>query len=182
METLLPEELTELADEYGIEIPPGLHRRFIIRELLETILEESETNVDEDFFNVEEVPEDTDLPISYNETKISAVLRNPQWLYVYWDFNSERLQTLQGVELEISYFSDENARNGEDRYFEEVPLEEREFNCLLQGDFDFVRVALYEKGNRSWLFPMWYASPRETPKSASGIPPTKFRRFYAFPE
>lgn len=167
LETLLPEELSELADEYGIEIPPGLHRRFIIRELLETILEESEKDTDEDFFDMEEVSPQSDLSESYNETVISAVLRNPRWLYVYWDFNLDQLQALKGVELEVSYFFQENARYGEEHYFVEVPTEEREFNCLLQGDFNFVRVTLFEKGNRSLA--LAFSNTVRIPKGNSAI-------------
>ena len=149
LETLLPEELSELADEYGIEIPPGLHRRFVIRELLETILEEAEGNDEEEFFNYNEIPAKTNLPLSYNETVIFAVLRSHQWLHVYWDLNTDLARRLEGIELEISYFEAENPQRSEEHFFVDVPLNEREFNCLLQSDFNFVRVALFEKGRRS---------------------------------
>ena len=87
LESISTMDLISLANEYGIDIPDNLDRRFIIEELLDTALEMEQDGKT----NKEELVENSalsisqELPVSYNETKISAILRNPGWAYVYWD-------------------------------------------------------------------------------------------------
>ena len=89
LETLTSSQLIELADEYGIDIPDDLNRRFIIVELLEVAKE-----IDENLNYKETIKETdeaanlvTELPEGYNETKIDILLRNPVSIFVYWDFS-----------------------------------------------------------------------------------------------
>ena len=96
LETLAFKDLIKLADEYGVDVPQDLDRRFLIAELLELAQEESNANdlqmiiTDDDEEN-----EEINLPANYNETKIAAILRNPAWLFVFWnisEFDMNRLK------------------------------------------------------------------------------------------
>ena len=87
LESMSTVDLITLADDYGIDIPDNLNRRFIIGELLETA--EELKNKQSDNNDVQTTDEDSPvpdfLPESYNTTEICAILRNPVWAYVYWD-------------------------------------------------------------------------------------------------
>lgn len=87
LETLSSADLILLADKYGIDIPEDLSRRFIIAELLDMA---RETREDErlDLTITGETLEETELPVSYNETVVCAVHSNPVWLYVFWDISA----------------------------------------------------------------------------------------------
>ena len=77
LETLPSADLISLADEYGIDIPENLNRRFIIGELLE--VEEDFDHRDQDNFSdsVHGVAPVTQLPNTYNETQIYVVFVFP---------------------------------------------------------------------------------------------------------
>ena len=90
LETLSSADLNDLAEEYGIDIPEDLTRRFVIAELLEAAVEDERARASD----LRDIPgaaaesvsnKALDLPSSYNENRITAVLRNPAWCYVYWD-------------------------------------------------------------------------------------------------
>ncbi len=95
LETLSTADLLQLAEEYGIDIPEGLNRRFIIGELLEietwsrNHLSDNPALDDGDL-----VPVPEPLPETYNETTITILLRDPQWVHVYWDIQSNLLSGL----------------------------------------------------------------------------------------
>lgn len=97
LETLSTTDLMNLADTYGIDIPEGLNRRFIIGELLDLAEENRVDSVKDallletEFINSPEV-----LPETYNETQISILLRDPGWIFVYWDFHSSLYNTTMG--------------------------------------------------------------------------------------
>lgn len=92
LETLSTADLLELAEEYDLDIPEQLNRRFIISELIEIADELNEQNDDDIEENIENVETTQDLPFSYNETTIDVVLRNPAWAYVYWDISASDIQ------------------------------------------------------------------------------------------
>ncbi len=92
LETLSTADLIELADEYDLDIPEQLNRRFIISELLEIADELNEQTTDDFEGNEESIETTRELPFSYNETTIDVVLRNPAWAYVYWDISASDLQ------------------------------------------------------------------------------------------
>lgn len=110
LESLSSVDLVSLADEYGIDIPENLTRRFIIGELLEAAEEANEKNF-ADLQENDSAAIAKELPLSYNETQISVVMRNPVWCYVYWDIKETDLRAIQSVPsfitmlLRISFFS-----------------------------------------------------------------------------
>jgi hypothetical protein len=87
LETLSSADLILLADEYGIDIPEDLSRRFIIAELLD-IAREMQEDEGAGLAITGEALEEWELPLSYNETAVCAVHSNPVWLYVFWDISA----------------------------------------------------------------------------------------------
>jgi hypothetical protein len=78
---LTTRELVKLANQSGIDLPPGLDRLFIIRELLDNTFEEPP----------EEKPDvkTVMLPKQYQITYMEALPRDPQWVYVCWELKAQ---------------------------------------------------------------------------------------------
>jgi hypothetical protein len=136
LESMVSADLVALADEYGIDVPENLNRRFIIAELLETAAELDDEN-ENTMVLVEsaELPQ-AELPKSYNETSVTAILRNPVWLYIYWDISEKDLDFIHSTPgcqpaLNIVIFDSENKRVPEDCFIMPVALDEREQYVLL---------------------------------------------------
>lgn len=100
LETLSFSDLSNLADEYGVEVPENLNRNFLIAELLELAEDTSDTTENMIIASEEERDEIVDLPQNYNETQISCVLRNPVWGFVFWNISDA--DSLQIKEEETS--------------------------------------------------------------------------------
>ncbi|GHV95397.1 hypothetical protein AGMMS50293_17170 [Spirochaetia bacterium] len=84
LESLSTEELVKLADNFGVDIPFGLERIFIIEELLELALEDeygpgNDLGVHPDFL------EAAALPKQYNISYIEVMIRDPLWVFVFWE-------------------------------------------------------------------------------------------------
>jgi hypothetical protein len=102
LESLTSAELVKLADFYGLDIPPGLDRLFIIEELLEiapdgegreeqgpTDCERGSLVMDTGF--LESVP----LPKQYNITFIEVMVRDPLWAFVFWEIKAFDRETFE---------------------------------------------------------------------------------------
>ena len=148
LETLPSADLISLADEYGIDIPENLNRRFIIGELLE--VEEDFDHRDQDNFSdsVHGVAPVTQLPNTYNETQIYVVLRNPVWICVFWDLKQDDIASIQrssqfvSLNLRISFFEEKNSDKVLDRFSVPVSLSDRERYILIQPGYKVLRVDL----------------------------------------
>lgn len=98
LETLTNSELIKMADNLGIDIPPGLDRIFIIRELLEA---DADLTPDNSVFSqgalindvslIEPVP----LPKQYNINYIEILLRDSLWAFVYWEIKSHDQESFE---------------------------------------------------------------------------------------
>lgn len=158
LETLSSADLIAIADDYGIDIPDNLNRRFIIGELLE-IGEELEQEESSSGAMVEDEtaePELSDeLPLTFNETEIQIVLRNPAWAYVYWDISSADLKSLENGSfnnssfskfshfvLRVSYFESEDDLNPVDFFDVKIDKSTRAQYILLENGRKFFRVDL----------------------------------------
>jgi hypothetical protein len=115
LERLTTGELAALAESQGIDIPPGLERGFIIEEILEAfsgdffdtfvngVSAEQTTALEEKRF-LEPVP----LPKQYNLTYIDIIIRDPLWVYAFWEIRNtdretfERNAEFQGYYLKVS--------------------------------------------------------------------------------
>ncbi|MGI5174624.1 DUF4912 domain-containing protein [Treponema sp. OMZ 840] len=154
LETLSSADLNDLADEYGIDIPEDLTRRFIIAELLEAAAEHRKSKTSDLYekLGTEGTENGTDirpeLPFSYNENKITAVLRNPAWCYVYWDIKkSDFSKTTKDKAfikfiLRISYFRKSDDINASDIFDISVENADRDQYILLSSHAHMLRVSL----------------------------------------
>ena len=87
LESLSTGELIKMADNYGIDIPPGLERIFIIEELLEYA--NTEVPQPEDDLKINPAnPETVLLPKQYNISFIEVIIRDPLWAFVFWEIKS----------------------------------------------------------------------------------------------
>lgn len=143
LETLPSADLIALADDFGIDVPENLNRRFIIGELLEV----AEDLADDDLAEVSQ-EETVASAETYNETVISAVLRNPVWLFVYWDVNkslilSVRASTrVRSLSLRVSMFTKDSLEVAADSFDVPITIEDRNRYVLLPLGFGSVRVDL----------------------------------------
>ena len=105
LETLSFSDLVRLADEYGVDVPEDLDRRFVIEELLEIVEEEANTPDEEMIIAAGDNPETAEiLTGNYNETQVSGVLRNPAWLFVFWNISDAdiiKLKDIPGCSLKL---------------------------------------------------------------------------------
>ncbi len=147
LETLSTADLISLADEYGIEIPPNLNRRFIIAELLEAVEDTDEGSSDDLLDDKHNFKYYDELPKSYNETHIGALMRNPVWAFVYWDIRTTDLQEITqtksflGLVLRVSLFSEEQDTPS-DSFEVSVSMDNREQYILLPAHESLFRIDL----------------------------------------
>ncbi|MGI5077722.1 DUF4912 domain-containing protein [Treponema maltophilum] len=153
LETLSSADLNDLAEEYGIDIPEDLTRRFVIAELLEAAVEDERARASD----LRDIPgtaaesvsnKALDLPSSYNENRITAVLRNPAWCYVYWDIKhsdfsaATKESSFKSFVLRISYFKKESDKSPCDVFDISVEDEDREQFVLLSSGSCMLRADL----------------------------------------
>jgi hypothetical protein len=117
LERLSTFELKDLAEHFNIALPDGLERIFIIDDLLEYApcltlyrngreLRQSENSM----FKEDEGQgfEPADLPQQYNITYVEAIIRDPLWVYVFWEIRTadrrhfEKLGDFNGYFLQVS--------------------------------------------------------------------------------
>lgn len=149
LESLSTSDLLLLADDYGIDIPDNLDRRFIIGEILEAAEEFSSprgTEIKVNLSDEEEIP-DT-LPMSYNDTKIYAVLRNPAWVFVFWDIKESEKDAVtgdpgfEGFFLRSIFFDSPEAEKCSDSFDIQVSLESNEQYVLVPNGKRYFMVQL----------------------------------------
>jgi hypothetical protein len=86
LEKLTTYELLVLADSQGIDIPLELERNFIMEEILDGISDHDRFSEEETRFLEEaDIPEPVDLPKQYNITYIDIIVRDPLWVYAFWE-------------------------------------------------------------------------------------------------
>jgi len=147
LEKLSFSDLVQLADEYGVDVPEDLDRRFLIAELLE-LAEESNNKEDEMIISSEENNQQPFvLNGNFNETQVSCVLRNPAWLFVFWNLNDSdyaKINDAPGKNLKLRICSYENAEASKpDEAFEvQTPSQSQEQYVLLPKGKKFIKVEL----------------------------------------
>ena len=147
LEKLSFSDLVQLADEYGVDVPEDLDRRFLIAELLE-IAEESNNKEEEMVIatdNDEQQP-----PIfcgNFNETQVSCVLRNPAWLFVFWNLNSNDAAKISedpssSLRLRICSLTDPKDLKPEEAFEVQTPSQSQEQYVLIPKGKKFIKVEL----------------------------------------
>ena len=95
LESLSTGELAELADRNGLDIPPGLERVFIIGELLELDRYDrrNSENGEADYAGLSMPPGEfimpTALPDQYGMSHIEVLIRDPLWVFVFWEVKKQ---------------------------------------------------------------------------------------------
>ena len=150
LETLSMTDLVRLADDYGIDIPEGLNRRFIIGELLEVSSDESADRADTGaLVETEFVVSPDALPETYNENQITVLLRDPGWIFVCWDFQTNLIAALTGnthfesLFLRVNFLSGTKPAQTTDFFDVDVGLADRKWYIHLSGHAPSCRVDLY---------------------------------------
>ncbi|MCL2600620.1 MAG: DUF4912 domain-containing protein [Treponema sp.] len=100
LESLSTGELAELADSNGLDIPPGLERVFIIGELLElerAAAKPEAKDADPDA-PTGEPSEYAVLPEQYGMTYVSVLIRDPLWVFAFWEVRKQAREDAQPKE------------------------------------------------------------------------------------
>ena len=151
LETLSSADLISLADEYGIDIPDDLNRQLIIGDLLEFAEEINDSLTKQESIQISDGTPETscELPKSYNETRIDAIVRNPVSLFVWWDFNENELRSLHAsktsVRLCVCFFDSKDEEKPADSFDIQINLNDREQFVLNQNRKKFVRLDLIKE-------------------------------------
>lgn len=184
LETLAFKDLVKLADEYGVDVPQDLDRRFLIAELLELAQEESNaSDLQMIITDDDEENEEINLPANYNETQIAAILRNPAWLFVFWNISEFDMNKIkhQKETLHIkvnTYKKSENSMIA-DSFEVQVLDESQEQYVLLPKGIDFVKIELLAcKVNSQET--MAISSEIKVPKTSSWINELNFAKDNSF--
>ena len=154
LETLSFSDLKKLADEYGVDVPEDLDRRFLLSEILE-IAEESRHDKDAAMIISlgNDVNQSTNLPDGYNETHISCVLRNPVWIFAFWDISDTDMNMLKALPdyslgLRVCILSSETDLTPEEVLDIELPNGVNEQYVLIPAGKSFLRIELvYTSGS-----------------------------------
>jgi len=88
LESLSTGELIRAADTYGIDIPAGLERIFIIEEILESANQDEEQEAKEEIAVNPSYSEAVLLPKQYNISYVEVIIRDPLWAFVFWEIKS----------------------------------------------------------------------------------------------
>lgn len=154
LETLSFSDLVKLADEYGVDVPEDLDRRFLIGELLELSEENSHGEEQKMIISSGEGScQEVNLPKTYNETQISCVLRNPVWAFVFWDVSETDLNMLRQIpdfkiSLRVCILASKNDLTPQEVFEIEIPKGVNEQYVLLPSGKDYMRVELvYSSGS-----------------------------------
>ena len=174
LETLSFSDLKKLADEYGVDVPEDLDRRFLLCELLE-IAEESRHDKDAAMIISLEnsLNQSTNLPEGYNETNISCVLRNPVWAFVFWDISDTDLNMLAALpdyslSLRVCILNSETELSPQECFEIDIPSGVNEQYVLIPSGKSFIRIELvYTSGaNREVLA---FSPVISVPKGSSNV-------------
>ena len=107
------EQLIELSNRSNVLVTPGVDKDTLINILIDAYDEDrserEELNnlaiqMESRKFSIcmdEEIDLDTEddleLPLRYNETKITVLLRDPSWIFCYWDLEDKKLAEVENT-------------------------------------------------------------------------------------
>jgi hypothetical protein len=114
LEGLSIQELVAIAERYDIDIPPDIDWNFVIEVLLESNLESDAEEKDRNSFVETAIPGAVPLPTHYNITFIDVVMRDPFWVFAFWEIKEQDKETCEGVPGFGGYFLRVVPVDGED--------------------------------------------------------------------
>lgn len=100
LESLTTHELLALADSVVLDVPPGLDRIFIIEELIAVGQEPplGDDLTDDEIAKTDLIKDDSEavlLPTQYNITFMNVMIRDPLWVFVFWEVKLHDKETLE---------------------------------------------------------------------------------------
>jgi len=143
------EQLIEISNRSSILVTPGVDKDTLIGILLDAYeedrVEREELNnlaiqMESRKFSISQdeeidlgMDDDLELPLRYNDTGIKVLLRDPSWIYCYWDLEDKKAEEIENtpdfkglllriVELDGGEYSDDNILD----YFD-VPIKPVDF-------------------------------------------------------
>jgi len=128
LESLSTDELIKKADSYGIDIPAGLERIFIIEEIMEAAGAGKQT-VGDDIQENPSYSEASLLPKQYNISFVEVIIRDPLWVFVFWE--------VKGHDKEMH----ENADDFKGYCLRIIPLDEKGNEFETKEDYYSVSVS-----------------------------------------
>jgi hypothetical protein len=154
LESLSTTDLVALADEFGLDIPEGLNRRFIIGELLEIATESAHDSDSGALAETEFTAPPDALPESYNETKITVLVRDPGWVFVCWDFQMNLFTAItenhqfESFFLRVNSLSSAKPAKVTDFFDVDVGTHDRKWYIHLSRTDEICRVDLYSRNTQ----------------------------------
>lgn len=146
LQTLSTDNLFELADQYGLFLSADLARHLLIGELLE--LDDDRLNGDGLAESDAAVHRQTDISDSYNMTEIRAVLKDPLWFFVFWDFHHRMFTDLTAAKgfafflLRVHSLDPADTKKSLDSFDVQVPVSDRKRYVHVSFDEYLHRVDL----------------------------------------
>ncbi|MCL2196157.1 MAG: DUF4912 domain-containing protein [Treponema sp.] len=175
LESLSTDELIKMADENGIDIPFALERIFIIEELLELFNTDKKEN-SKDLEPSPTYPETAVLPKQYNISFIDVIIRDPLWVFTFWEVKSHDREVHENAAGFIGYCLrviplDENGKESPDDNSFTVPVDIEDCARYL---------GLAEHSSLDWKSPAagCYAVKLEAMRGKSLLPIASSKPFY----
>ncbi len=144
LETLSSTDLIALSDDFGVDVPENQTRYYVISEILNS-LEEQSTEV---LAQAEPSNSIIELPFTYNENKVVAVLRNPAWCYITWDFKHETFlscttnEEFESFIIRLSYHADAHTDEVTEAFDIQLHADDREQFILIASEYPSFHTSL----------------------------------------
>ncbi len=143
------QQLLDISKRGNIPVTPGVDKGALVHEILEAL--EEERNEREELNNLailmesrkfsifrdEDLDlgqdEDLDLPLRYNETGITLLLRDPSWVFCYWDLADQKARSMAadssfaGLFLRVVELNSREWSEAEVRDFFDIPVTFNDF-------------------------------------------------------
>jgi hypothetical protein len=154
LEGLTTQELINIADRFDIDIPPDLAWNFIIEALLDIEMED-------DVQPLLDIPLSgaVPLPERYNITFINVLIRDPMWVFAFWEIKRQDRESIEnspdfdGYFLKVLPLDDPkgswtvNIEPNDTAWYMSIPVPNSSFCvtlCALFGDKENVLAASRE--------------------------------------
>ena len=103
LQNLATSDLIDLANSLELFVPPNFSRISLISEILSM-----NSELEALPYNILKIlpleDEMDDLPTSYGMTEVRILLRDPMWLFAFWDINTNQLEQLLKTDPNVSIF------------------------------------------------------------------------------
>ncbi|MDR1419229.1 MAG: DUF4912 domain-containing protein [Treponema sp.] len=179
LERLSTDELVKLADHYAIYIPPDLERIFVIEELLEADFPGDGQRDGERFGGQADIREPVPLPKQYNITYLEYLVRDPLWIFVFWEIKShDRDLYEKSPDFEGYFLKVRNLERGEHIFTVAVGMNDTAWYLGFPPDSGRCRVelcVLRGDGETTLAFSRPFTLPGLLEPLPSGVPETLAR-------